>query len=214
MIKPLFELPAWPLLPVEGGGCYPLRRLFCVGRNYAAHAAEMGAEVDRAAPFYFTKSPAAAVWGDEIAYPPMTEDLHHEVELAVALGPDGAVWGHGVALDMTRRDLQAEAKDKRHPWDMGKDFDQSAVFAPLKSGPVAPGAEIALRVNGALRQAAPLADMIHDVPALLADLGRYTTLGAGDVILTGTPAGVGAVQRGDLLEGEITALPPLRVRVA
>lgn len=228
MTQPLFDLPAPPMIEVQGHAArYPVRRIFCVGRNYAAHAAEMGNEVDREAPFYFTKSPAHVVAsGASVPYAPGTQDLHHEMELALYLGAPlycaprdatlAALFGLGSALDMTRRDLQGLAKDKRRPWDLGKDFENSAVL-----GPVTPAAgfgiigpqSVQLSVNGALRQSAVLSDMIHDVPAILADLSKYYHLGPGDVILTGTPAGVGAVQPGDVLEGKVDGLAPVRLTI-
>jgi fumarylpyruvate hydrolase len=204
---------------------YPVRRIFCVGRNYEAHAREMGAEVDREAPFYFTKSAHAVIEsGTRLPYPPGTADLHHEMELAVALGgavdrssPETAlqsVLGYGCALDMTRRDLQAKAKEKRRPWDLGKDFEGSAVLAPLVRatdwGPVAEQS-ITLAVNSDIRQSAQLDQMIHGVGAVLMDLSQFYSLGAGDVILTGTPAGVGAVVAGDQLVGQIDGLPPVQL---
>ncbi len=223
----LFPAPDWPTLPVQGADArFPVRRVFCVGRNYAAHAAEMGAEVDREAPFYFTKSALAVVpSGTTQPYPPATADLHHEVELVVALGaagfrvaPEaamGLVWGYGVGLDMTRRDLQAAAKDKRRPWSMGKDFAGSAVIGPLTpaAGFTPDAQRIALSVNGDLRQDAVLAEMVWRVPELIADLSRYEGLGPGDLIMTGTPAGVGAVVPGDRLEGRIDGLAPVTLSV-
>jgi fumarylpyruvate hydrolase len=219
--------PAPVTLPVEGAAArFPLGRIFCVGRNYEAHAREMGNVVDREAPFYFTKSPAAAVpAGGSVPYPQGTRDCHHEIELAVAIGIPGTeieadraldhVWGYAVALDMTRRDLQAAAKEARRPWDLGKDFEASAIFGPL--APVAraghPAGRIRLAVNGALRQDAALSDMVWSVPEIIAHLSRYYHLRPGDIILTGTPAGVGPVSPGDRLEGTIDGLPPLSVTI-
>lgn len=202
---------------------YPVRRIFCVGRNYAAHAAEMGNTVDREAPFYFTKSLSALVpSGTEMPYPPGTEDLHHEMELAFALGAplfkasaaeaSEAILAYGCALDMTRRDLQAQAKEKRRPWDLSKDFEGSAVLAPMTRaetfGEVGPQ-KIWLDVNGERRQEAVLSDMIHDVVGILVHLSGFYHLGQGDVVLTGTPAGVGAVGPGDRLHGGIDGLEPV-----
>lgn len=216
-------------LAVQGKArLYPVRRIFCVGRNYAAHAAEMGNTVDREAPFYFTKSLNAVLpSGAELPYPPGTQDLHHEVELGFALGAPlfradraaaaGAIYAYGVALDMTRRDLQAQAKDKRRPWDLSKDFEGSAVFASMQAaetfGEVGPQ-KIWLDVNGVRRQEAALSDMIHDVADIAAHLSGYYHLGPGDVILTGTPAGVGAVGPGDRLEGGIDGLEPVRLTIS
>lgn len=199
-------------LPVEGTTArLPLRRIFCIGRNYADHAAEMGATVNPDAPMFFTKAAQAAVAaGGAIPYPPGTRDLHHEVELVVALGPDG-VFGYGVGLDLTRRDLQAVAKDKRGPWDAGKDFDNSAVLAPLRrAGGWAPGDQaITLSVNGQPRQSGHLAQMLWSVPALIGYLGSLYALQPGDIIMTGTPAGVGPLQPGDRVEAAIDGLTPL-----
>lgn len=206
---------------------YPLRRIFCVGRNYAAHAAEMGDAVDREEPFYFTKSPSAVLdSGAELAYPPGTQDFHHEVELAFALGAPlfradrdmaaAAIHSYGVALDMTRRDLQEQAKDKRRPWDLSKDFEGSAVFAPMTRADAfgAVGSQrLWLDVNGERRQDAALSDMIHDVAGIAAHLSGYYHLGPGDVILTGTPAGVSAVAPGDRLEGGIDGLAPVGLTI-
>lgn len=224
----LFPPEPPPTLVVEGAaGLYPVRRIFCVGRNYAAHAAEMGNTVDREAPFYFTKSLSAVLAsGASLPYPPGTQDLHHEVELAIALGAPlfragrdtaaGAIHAYGVALDMTRRDLQAQAKETRRPWDLSKDFEGSAVFAPMlpadRFGDVGPQ-EIWLDVNGARRQEAMLSDMIHDVAGIAAHLSGFYHLGPGDVILTGTPAGVGAVGPGDRLEGGIDGLEPVTLTI-
>jgi len=225
MTATLFPDRPAPVLPVAGGGPgFPVARIFCVGRNYADHAAEMGAEVDREAPFYFTKSCHAVLPPDaDLPYPPGTADLHHEVELVAVLGgpvdradPLGAVWGYAVGLDMTRRDLQAAAKEKRRPWDTAKDFEGSAVIGPLV--PAAdwgvPGEQVMrLRVNGTLRQETRLAMMVWSLPEILAHLSGLYTLGAGDVVMTGTPAGVGAVRPGDLMEAEIEGLPGLSLRV-
>lgn len=220
----LFAPETPPTVAIAGEtALYPVRRIFCVGRNYAAHAAEMGNQVDRSAPFYFTKSPhGMAPNGSALAYPPGTADLHHEMELAVALGRPvfkanredcgDAVLAYGCALDMTRRDLQAQAKEKRRPWDVAKDFEGSAILAPMtraaEFGDI--GAQrIWLDVNGTRRQDAVLSDMIHDVPAVISDLSGYYHLGPGDIILTGTPAGVGAVGPGDVIEGGIGGLAPV-----
>lgn len=216
MPDPLFPPPPAPLIPLAGeDAAYPVRRVFCVGRNYAAHAAEMGAEVDREAPFYFTKSPAHVVAAPaRVAYPKGTGDYHHEVELAVMLDADGAPLGYACALDMTRRDLQAAAKAKRRPWDLGKDVEGSAVIGAVARadavGDLA-GRRIWLTVDGAVRQDATLDEMIHDVPAILSDLAGYYDLGAGDVVLTGTPAGVGAVAPGATVAAGVDGLPEVRL---
>ena len=191
MPAPLFDLPAPLALPVAGtDDAYPVGRIFCVGRNYAAHAAEMGSEVDREAPFYFTKSPAhAAASGATLPYPPGTADLHHEMELMLAVGAPAfrvaradamaAVLACGCALDMTRRDLQGVAKDKRRPWDTGKDFEGGAVLGPLTRGFAPDAQRIHLSVNGEVRQDASLSELIHDCAAIVADLSRLYRLRPG-----------------------------------
>ncbi|SEI02489.1 fumarylpyruvate hydrolase [Paracoccus alkenifer] len=225
-LAPLFPFPQLPAIPlVDGSGLFPVRRIFCVGRNYAAHAAEMGDEVDREAPFYFTKSVFALhPGGGMLPYACGTGDYHHEVELVVALGRAGfrvpvaqagaLVCGHAVGLDMTRRDLQALAKDRRRPWDVAKDVEHSAVIGPITPAGDWAGPEnrrISLSVNGVVRQAAPLSDMVWSIPELIADLSRYYHLQPGDLIYTGTPAGVGAVQPGDRLRAEVEGLEPLEL---
>jgi fumarylpyruvate hydrolase len=191
--------------------------VFCVGRNYADHAREMGHDPDREPPFFFTKPADAVVaTGAELPFPPMTEDLHHEIELVVAIGTGGVdiararaldhVFGYAAGLDMTRRDLQQAAKAQGRPWDLGKGFDASApmgAIAPATAiGHPARG-RIELVVNGTVRQAADLDDLIWPVPDVIAYLSRFVTLAPGDLIMTGTPAGVGPVVRGDRLEGRI-----------
>jgi fumarylpyruvate hydrolase len=207
---------------------FPIRRIFCVGRNYEAHAREMGVAVDREAPFYFTKAAAHyAPSGSAIAYPPGTSNYHYEMELVVAIGKPGFrigeaqaldhVFGYACGLDMTRRDLQAAAKDKQRPWDIGKDVEQSAVL-----GEIAPAAEIGhpdhgsieLRVNGQTKQSADLSQLIHGVPAVIAHLSQFYHLQPGDLIYTGTPEGVGAVKPGDRLEGSIEGVGTIAVHVS
>lgn len=220
--------PAPSLSVTQSAARFPVGRIFCVGRNYAAHAAEMGNEVDRDAPFYFMKSPHAVLEsGGCLPYPPGTTDLHHEVELVVAIGGDASgiatgdagkvIFGYGCGLDMTRRDLQARAKSRRYPWDVAKDFEGAAVLAPLTSqamfGPLA-SQRIYLKKNGAICQEAVLSDMIWSVPELIADLSRLYHLKAGDLIMTGTPAGVGATVPGDRLCGRIEGLAPLDIEIS
>ncbi|HPD92600.1 MAG: fumarylacetoacetate hydrolase family protein [Rhodobacter sp.] len=224
----LFPVPPVPTIALRGeSAAYAVSRIFCVGRNYAAHAAEMGVEVDREAPFYFTKSPAHLVpSGVTLPYPPGTDDYHHEMELAFALGAplfrasrqqaSAAILAYGCALDMTRRDLQGQAKNLRRPWDLGKDFEGAAVLAEMTRaadfGPV--GAQrIHLSVNGQIRQQSDLSLMIHDCVDVLVHLSKFYHLGPGDVILTGTPEGVGAVHPGDVLEGGIDGLAPVRLTI-
>jgi fumarylpyruvate hydrolase len=203
-----------PTLPVRGTAKrFPVRRIWCIGRNYAAHAREMGHDPTREAPFFFHKNPENAQAGEVFRYPPGTREVHHEVELVVALasgGEDiapgdapGCVFGYAVGLDMTRRDLQAQAKAAGRPWSAAKAAEGSA---PM--GEIVPAAEIshpeagriALSVNVAVRQESDLSRMIWSVPEMIAILSRFFTLGPGDLIMTGTPAGVGPVVRGDLME--------------
>ena len=224
----LFDLPPLPEVPVLGETeGYPVRRIFCVGRNYADHAREMGHEPDLEAPFYFTKSPLAICHsGATIPYAPGTADLHHEMELVVALGApafratreeaEAAIYAYACGLDMTRRDRQQDGKDKRRPWDLGKDFEDSAVIAPLtKTSEVAPlgPQRLTLAVNGTLRQDATLDLLLHDVQAVIQHLSGYYHLAPGDLIYTGTPAGVGPVVAGDVLRGEIEGLTPLDLTI-
>jgi fumarylpyruvate hydrolase len=218
--------PPHPMIPVEGGGVFPVRRVYCIGRNYAAHAIEMGHDPDREPPFFFQKNPDSLDASGEMPYPVGTSDLHHEIEMMVALQSGGRdialedalshVWGYGVALDMTRRDLQGEAKKLGRPWEIGKSFEHSAPISPLlpvsQVGHPSTG-EITLHVNGALRQEGDLAQMIWKTPEIIRYLSQYFELAAGDVILTGTPAGVGPVARGDVMEGKVAGLGTLRVRV-
>lgn len=224
-----YVIPPAPLacVPVTGGGRFPVRRIFCVGQNYADHAREMGSNPDRDPPFFFTK-PADTVLIDDadLPYPPATADLHHEIELVAAIGRGGAdidpskalehVWGYAAGLDMTRRDLQAQAKSKGRPWDMSKGFDHSAPIGPLvaaaQSGHPTQGA-ITLKVNGAPRQQGDLSHMIWSLPETIAFLSRLVRLQAGDLIFTGTPAGVAAVAKGDVLEGEIAGVGHVRTRI-
>ena len=222
-------IPAPPMVvvPVQGGGFFPVRRVYCVGRNYAEHAREMGHDT-REPPFFFDKpADALVIEGGSIAYPPQTADFQHEIELVVAIGQDGTainehvaldhVYGYAAGLDMTRRDLQAEAKKGGRPWTMAKGFDQSA---PI--GAIAPASRIGhpdrgaitLSVNGAERQRGDLADQIWSVPETIAFLSRLVTLRAGDLIMTGTPAGVGAVRRRDVLEGAIEGVGTVSTVIA
>lgn len=221
-------IPAPPhaMIPVKGGGVFPVRRVYCIGRNYAAHAIEMGHDPDREPPFFFQKNPDSLDASGEMPYPVGTSDLHYEIEMMVALKSGGRdialedalsnVWGYGVALDMTRRDLQGEAKKLGRPWEIGKSFEHSAPISALlpvaRVGHPSTG-EITLHVNGALRQEGDLAQMIWKTPEIIRYLSQYFELAAGDVILTGTPAGVGPVVRGDLMEGMVTGLGTLRVLV-
>lgn len=228
MTQTLFAAPNWPILPVRGETAgFPVRRVFCVGRNYAAHAAEMGNEVDREAPFYFTKSALAIQPSDHSQpYPPGTENYHHEVEFVIAIGAPAfrvpvdqaasVIFGYACGLDMTRRDLQEVAKEKRRPWDLSKDGEGSAVISTITKaaefGDIGNQA-IALRVDGQLRQQGRLSDMIWSAPELIADLSGFYHLAPGDLIFTGTPSGVGAVAPGAILHGEIDGLDPVILAV-
>lgn len=223
----LFDLPPLPVVPVAGSDAvFPVRRIFCVGRNYAAHAVEMGHNPDEEPPFFFQKNPDNLTTSGEFPYPVASSDVHHEIELVAALGKGGrdipvdaaleCVWGYGVALDMTRRDLQGEAKKLGRPWEVGKAFESSAPCSALRPaleiGHPAQGA-IWLRVNGVLRQEGDLDQLIWKLPQVISILSGLFTLAPGDLIMTGTPAGVGPVARGDLLEGHVEGVGDLRVTV-
>lgn len=218
----LFPPAPQPALSIEGeDGRFPIRRIFCVGRNYVEHVHEMGNEVDREAPFYFTKSAHALIEPGRVPYPPGTRDLHHEVELVLALGQPlsdatedqarAAVIAHAVGLDMTRRDLQAQAKEKRRPWDTAKDFDASAVIAPLSRAE--PESAIRLWVNDALRQDGRIGEMIFSPIEILCHLSTLYRLEPGDLIMTGTPAGVGPLVAGDRVRAEVEGLPVLEMEI-
>jgi fumarylpyruvate hydrolase len=208
--------PAEPVsLPIAGSSLrFPVHRVYCVGRNYAEHVKEMGGEVGRDPPFFFAKPPDALVTDGRFPYPSGTSDVHHEVELVVALGPGGAIFGHAVGLDMTRRDLQAAAKKLGRPWEVAKGFDHSApIGAIVAAGKALSQGAITLDVNGGRRQSGDLAEMIWNIPEIIAELGRLFTLKPGDLIFTGTPAGVGPVTRGDRLHAEIAGVGALTVDV-
>lgn len=205
---------------------FPVRRVFCVGRNYGDHAREMGHDPDREPPFFFTK-PADAVTGEaQVPYPPQTADLHHEIELVVALGaaarnvaPEAAldlVWGAGVGVDLTRRDMQAQAKSMRRPWDMAKGFDASAPIAPLVPMARVPSlnaGRIWLAVDGDIRQEGDLAQQIWPVADVISILSHSVALAPGDLIMTGTPAGVGAIAPGQTITGGIDGLGDIRFQM-
>ncbi len=218
--------PAVVTVPVAGGGRFPVRRIFCVGRNYAEHAREMGADPDRELPFFFCKPADAVVTGGaDMPYPTMTSNLHHEMELVAAIGRGGAdipeaealahVWGYAAGLDMTRRDLQNQAKKEGKPWDMGKGFDHSAPIGDLvPAAKVDPTkGRIELKVNGAVRQTSDLSKLIWSVAETVAYLSKLVRLEPGDLIFTGTPEGVAAVARGDLLEGFVEGVGAVRTRI-
>ncbi len=218
-----------PHLPVaESNQVFPVGRIYCVGRNYAEHAREMGHDPEREPPFFFMK-PADTIVpnGATIPFPQVTQDLHHEIEMVVAIGKDGAdipvdnaldhVYGYGVGLDMTRRDLQGEAKKMGRPWEMGKAFDNSAPCTALKTAAMAghpAKGGIWLKVNGAVKQKGDLSEMIWNVPEMISCLSKLITLRTGDLIMSGTPAGVGPVKAGDKLEGHVDGVGDLIVTYA
>ena len=224
----VFAAPAPPTVEVANRSeRFPVHRIYCVGRNYAAHVREMGGDPEREPPFFFTKPADAIVAnGAAVPYPPRTANLHHEIELVVAVGRGGRaiavddaldhVFGYAVGNDLTRRDLQAAARESGKPWDTAKGFDRSAPISAIHPvsdvGHPRRGA-IWLKVNGESRQQADLAEMIWTVPEIIAELSTYYTLVPGDLVFTGTPAGVGALRRGDELEGGIDGLGVLRTRI-
>ena len=229
-----YAVPAWdlPAVPTVGGNqLFPVRHIYCVGRNYAEHAKEMGGDATKEPPFFFTK-PADAVVpvvppaAGRVAYPMATRNLHYELELVVAIGKSGAnvaagdaqglIFGYAVGLDMTRRDLQNDMREKKRPWDIGKSFAQAAPIAPIhpvaQTGPLTRG-EITLLVNGERRQHGDLSDMVWDVAHMIEFLSRLYRLEPGDLIFTGTPSGVGPVVVGDRLEGRIDGLTRLAIDI-
>ena len=229
-------IPALPVprVPVRGGGTFPVRRIFCVGRNFADHAREMGAtapasKAERGTPVFFHKPADALVTGGaDVSYPPGTNDLHHEVELVVALGKDapagtlapgdahGLVMAYGVGLDLTRRDLQAAAKAKGLPWDTGKGFDHSAPISDLIQAADVTALEnrtLTLRVNDETRQHGSLHDLIWDVPDILHELSKLYALKTGDLVFMGTPAGVAAIRPGDDFIASLDGIIELRGRI-
>ena len=228
-------IPMWdaPTVPVDGTDArFPVRHIYCVGRNYAEHAKEMGGDATKEPPFFFTKAAdtiVAALPGEvaRVGYPMATSNLHHEVEMVVAIGKAGAripaasaldhVYGYAAGLDMTRRDLQDVAKQTRRPWDTGKSFAHAApigAIVPAARGGHRTRGAITLDVNGARRQTGDLTEMIWDVAHTLAFLSKLYELQPGDLIYSGTPAGVGAVVAGDRLDARIEGLPPLSIRIA
>ena len=222
----VIPVPAVPAIPVAGGGLFPVHRVYCVGRNYAAHAVEMGGDPNREPPFFFQKNPDNLDLTGTFPYPPASDDVHFEIEMMVALGTGGTgiavgdalghVYGYGVGIDMTRRDLQARAKELQRPWEVAKAFESSAPCSPVVPasaiGHPSAGA-IWLDVNGARRQSGDLDQMIWKVPEMIAYLSGLFTLRPGDVIFTGTPADVGAVARGDVMHGHIDGVGELTVTV-
>ncbi|MFD0980604.1 fumarylacetoacetate hydrolase family protein [Tropicimonas aquimaris] len=227
MTNYVISTPPVVAIPVAGSeAMFPVRRVYCIGRNYAAHAIEMGHDPDREPPFFFQKNPDNLDVSGEFPYPPHTEDVHHEIEMLVALKSGGRnipldqaldhVYGYGVSLDMTRRDLQGEMKKMGRPWEIGKAFERSA-----PCGPVHPASEVGhpseglvqLKVNGKVTQEGDLNQMIWKVPEMISYLSEYFELAAGDVILSGTPSGVGPVVRGDRMEASVAGLGELSVAV-
>ncbi|WP_421790993.1 fumarylacetoacetate hydrolase family protein [Hyphobacterium sp.] len=204
----LFEPAPIVRLPVEGGQTFPVHRIFCIGQNYAEHIKEMGGTDTSVEPVIFMKPPSALTLGPDVPYPPVTTDLHHEVELVAALGSQG-VMASGVGIDLTRRDLQGIAKKRGGPWEIGKAFEAAAVMGELKLGIPPETGAIRLSVNGQARQVGDLSQMNRNLTELLALLGKYFTLGAGDLVFTGTPSGVGPLLPGDRVSAEIELLPAL-----
>jgi fumarylpyruvate hydrolase len=227
--KTIFAPPAVTTVAIKGSELrFPVNRIFCVGRNYEAHAKEMGMAVDRESPFYFTKSASSIVEsGAIVPYPPGTSNYHHEMELVVAIenpafrvSVDDAseiIFGYACGLDMTRRDLQLVARDKGRPWDLGKNFEDSAVISEIvtasESGHIKSG-DIRLSVNNDLRQSGDISDLIWNVPELIADLSKYYHLQPGDLLYTGTPAGVGPVEPGDVIAGSIDQVGEINFIIA
>jgi fumarylpyruvate hydrolase len=216
----VFDAATPATVPVKGGGEFPVHRIYCVGRNYAEHAQEMG-HSGREPPFFFLKPadtvvPVAEGATGRMAYPTITRNLHHEIELVVAIGPGARIFGYAVGLDMTRRDLQNDMKKQGRPWSIGKAFEQSAPIGPIvpiaTTGELTKGA-ITLDVNGTRRQTGNLADLIWNVRETIEQLQAAWHLQAGDLIFTGTPAGVGAVVQGDVMTGHIEGLGSLSVAV-
>ncbi len=222
----VISAPPVKAIPVVGGGEFPVRRVYCIGRNYAAHAIEMGHDPDREDPFFFQKNPDNLNTSGDFPYPPHSSDVHHEVELSVMLKSGGSnipvgqaldhVYGYALSLDMTRRDRQGEMKKAGRPWEIGKAFEHSA-----PTGPVHPVSEVGhpdsgpvtLKVNGELRQEGDLNQLIWKVPEMIAYLSEYFELAAGDVIMSGTPSGVGPVVKGDSMEIAIEGLGSMTVKV-
>lgn len=218
--------PEMATIPVTGGGEFPVRRVYCIGRNYAAHAVEMGHDPDREPPFFFQKNSNNLDASGEFPYPPHSDDVHHEVELLVALKSGGTnialehalghVWGYAPSIDMTRRDLQGMAKKMGRPWEISKAFERSAPVGPLQpvseTGHLNNG-RIELAVNGKITQTGDLSQMIWKVPEIISHISEYFELRAGDVIMTGTPSGVGPILRNDVMSVRIKGLEPLSVKV-
>jgi fumarylpyruvate hydrolase len=217
-----------PSVPIKGRTeRFAVGRIFCVGRNYEDHAKEMGVPVDRETPFYFLKDASSLVQsGSTIAYPPGTKNFHYEMEMVVVIGAyafriekadvTSVIFGYACGLDMTRRDLQLSERAKQRPWDLGKNFENAAVVSEIVEAATVPGADkgrIELRQNGAVKQSADLSQLVWSVPELVAHLSQFYHLQPGDLLMTGTPAGVGPVAPGDMLEGSIEAIGSIRVTI-
>jgi len=226
---PTFIIDAPPVvaIPVAGtDAVFPVRRVYCIGRNYAAHTVEMGGDPDREPPFFFQKNPDNLDSSGEFPYPPHSSDVHHEVEMLVALGKGGVniplekaldhVCGYGVSIDMTRRDLQGEAKKMGRPWEIGKAFERSGpvgTLYPVSQIGHPDHGRIELKINGQVRQEGDMNQMIWKVPEMISHLSRYFELAAGDVIMSGTPAGVGPVSKGDIMDASIDGMGSISVKV-
>lgn len=223
----VFEPTEIAAAPIAGSDAvFPVRRIYCIGRNYAAHAIEMGHDPDREPPFFFQKNPDNLDFSGDFPYPEKTSDVHHEIEMIVALKSGGTniaveraldhVWGYGVGLDMTRRDLQGKAKEMGRPWEIGKAFERSAPCGPLRSVSDVghpSGGKVELKVNGVVKQTGDLNQMIWKVPEMISYLSDYFELAAGDIIMTGTPSGVGPVVAGDKMEVHVEGVDDLVVNV-
>ena len=223
----IFKPASQVSLPIRGTDTqFPVRRIYCIGRNYADHAIEMGHDPDREAPFFFQKNAQNIDISGTFPYPPQTSDVHHEIELVVALKSGGAnidesealqhVYGYAIALDMTRRDLQGEAKKTGRPWEIGKAFERSApmsALVPVADTGYLDAGRISLSINGEMRQDGDLNQMIWKVPEMISYLSRFYDIAAGDLIMSGTPAGVGPVEKGDVLTGDIEGLGTLVTKV-
>lgn len=227
MSKFVIETPPVVAIPVFGSDAlFPVRRIYCIGRNYAAHSVEMGGDPNRETPFFFQKNPDNLDASGEFPYPPHSTDVHHEIEMAVALKSGGAniplgealqhVYGYGVSLDMTRRDLQAQAKKLGRPWEISKAFERSApigLIHPASETGYLDSGRIELKVNGEVRQEGDLNQMIWKVPEMISYLSEYFELAAGDVIMSGTPSGVGPVVKGDTMEMAVEGIGSMTVKV-
>ena len=223
----IFKPASQVSLPIRGTDTqFPVRRIYCIGRNYADHAIEMGHDPNREAPFFFQKNAQNIDISGTFPYPPQTNDVHHEIELVIALKSGGAnidesealqhVYGYAIALDMTRRDLQGEAKKTGRPWEIGKAFERSApmsALVPVADTGYLDAGRISLSINGEMRQDGDLNQMIWKVPEMISYLSRFYDIAAGDLIMSGTPAGVGPVEKGDVLTGDIEGLGTLVTKV-